>query len=614
VSPSDRPADPAPPARDVARAAPVVRARRRLGRLAGAAVVVAVTTTAWATVAWDADPTVRLARTVAPPRSTITAAVTSEQLAATLVVRATFGYDGAEDVSVAASPQTPELVATALPRRGAALAEGDVAMTVNGTPVLALEGALPMYRDLALGDAGPDVDQVRAAFGRLGALGAVAPAGSPLGATDLAAYRAVLARAGYTVPELRPDRAVSLLSARHAVLEADDAVARARAELDRATRAAGLDGDAARQFTTAAAELATRERDVRAGTDRDDQRGRLALADLDQRARRLRERLHAAEVGSDEHRDLTDEVAALERQRLAAGLDATERTEALRSDLESIERERLAALQLLSTSRRDAADDLTDRARHLLAATRAVEAARAAEELAVREATSPIPAFGVLVVSGLPRTVVATRLRLGRPIEGPVATLAGARPVVTAELDDRQREPIRPGLAAVFTADLDGREVTTVVEEVRAVGPTAATSAAAGGDAAEDAGGGGDEGSAVPVRQGSGGTGAGGADGARATNQLVAVPADGSLTPPPGGSVAGVARVRTPVTPSAELVVPAAALHLGPDGRDLLRVRSAGRRERQVVVSVLAEVDGRVAVRATSGALAVGDEVVLDAR
>lgn len=48
------------------------------------------------------------------------------------------------------------------------VAQGDVLYEVAGIPVRAIEGAIPMYRDLALGTKGPDVAQLQRALTELG--------------------------------------------------------------------------------------------------------------------------------------------------------------------------------------------------------------------------------------------------------------------------------------------------------------------------------------------------------------------------------------------------------------------------------------------------------------
>lgn len=68
---------------------------------------------------------------------------------------------------------------------GESLASGDVLVAVDGEPVVALATAVPLWRDLAVGDRGPDVDAVQEELVRLGYLGA------PREELDGAAARAV---------------------------------------------------------------------------------------------------------------------------------------------------------------------------------------------------------------------------------------------------------------------------------------------------------------------------------------------------------------------------------------------------------------------------------------
>ena len=65
---------------------------------------------------------------------------------------------------------------------------------VTGRPVIALAGRLPAYRDLAVGDTGPDVVQLKSALAGLGF-----DAGDPDDATrsDAAAVAALYDRLGY---------------------------------------------------------------------------------------------------------------------------------------------------------------------------------------------------------------------------------------------------------------------------------------------------------------------------------------------------------------------------------------------------------------------------------
>jgi hypothetical protein len=70
--------------------------------------------------------------------------------------------------AVAVSRDAPKgIVSAVLVQRSQSVAEGDIIGTVQGSPVIALEGSLPAYRDLEPGATGPDVDQLHAALLRL---------------------------------------------------------------------------------------------------------------------------------------------------------------------------------------------------------------------------------------------------------------------------------------------------------------------------------------------------------------------------------------------------------------------------------------------------------------
>ncbi len=51
---------------------------------------------------------------------------------------------------------------------GKPIAEGEVVGSIEGTAVVALQGEIPSYRDLRIGDSGPDVEQLFTALRRLG--------------------------------------------------------------------------------------------------------------------------------------------------------------------------------------------------------------------------------------------------------------------------------------------------------------------------------------------------------------------------------------------------------------------------------------------------------------
>ena len=86
-----------------------------------------------------------------------------EQLACDVVVRGTVRYGAPQAVSLPKSSLKPgSSLLTSAPVRGAVVTEGTAAFVVSGRPVLVLQGAQPAYRDLGIGDSGPDVQQLAA--------------------------------------------------------------------------------------------------------------------------------------------------------------------------------------------------------------------------------------------------------------------------------------------------------------------------------------------------------------------------------------------------------------------------------------------------------------------
>lgn len=96
----------------------------------------------------------------------VTAPVERRVLEAVQVARGTV-FAPAQATVVAGAPAGGELavVVTALPvPLGAEVGPGAVAVELNGRPVLALPGEIPVYRDLRPGDVGPDVAAVQSSL------------------------------------------------------------------------------------------------------------------------------------------------------------------------------------------------------------------------------------------------------------------------------------------------------------------------------------------------------------------------------------------------------------------------------------------------------------------
>ena len=133
-----------------------------------------------AVVGWAAARQIRspaqVAADTAPPRAAaITVPVRRRSLSTQVIVRGTVRYGAPQPVVLAtsgvkgaATKQTSSDIVTQPPVKGAKLKKGDVVMTVDGRPVFALPGVVPMHRDLAPGDDGPDVGQLEQALAREG--------------------------------------------------------------------------------------------------------------------------------------------------------------------------------------------------------------------------------------------------------------------------------------------------------------------------------------------------------------------------------------------------------------------------------------------------------------
>jgi hypothetical protein len=143
-----------------------------------------------------------LGRQYAPaPPTELTASVVFRRLAETLPVQGTVTAEAGYQVNfgpVNVAGAQP-IVTQQPPGPGTRVANGSLLAQVAGRPVFAMLGTTPMYRDLAVGDRGPDVAQLQADLAALGfpsydALGV-------FGSDTLRAARAFYGYKGYSLPE-----------------------------------------------------------------------------------------------------------------------------------------------------------------------------------------------------------------------------------------------------------------------------------------------------------------------------------------------------------------------------------------------------------------------------
>lgn len=131
--------------------------------------VVAAAVIGWVAGSRIKSPAQVAAETEPPEASLITVQVVRMVIANDVVTRGTVRFDEPEAVM---TPQlaVPELapVVTWVPVVGDELDEGSLLFELAGRPTFALQGDLPLFRTVRLGDRGEDISQLQTALARLG--------------------------------------------------------------------------------------------------------------------------------------------------------------------------------------------------------------------------------------------------------------------------------------------------------------------------------------------------------------------------------------------------------------------------------------------------------------
>jgi peptidoglycan hydrolase-like protein with peptidoglycan-binding domain len=101
------------------------------------------------------------------PAGPVTARVEFRRLTSSVILRGDGRYADPAAVPLRVDAPVPVVTRTPIPV-GGTVDPGDVLVEVTGRPVIALPGRLPAYRDLVVGDSGPDVVQLKQALDGLG--------------------------------------------------------------------------------------------------------------------------------------------------------------------------------------------------------------------------------------------------------------------------------------------------------------------------------------------------------------------------------------------------------------------------------------------------------------
>lgn len=142
------------------------------------------------------SPAQKAAKAEAPPAGTVTATVASGNLQQTVSATATIGRTSQESVTLNAALASGVVTRNPL-AAGARITAGTSILEISGRPLLAMPGAFPFYRDLTVGDHGPDVKQLQAG---LAAAGFQVSVDGTFGAATTRAVQAMYNRSGYSIP------------------------------------------------------------------------------------------------------------------------------------------------------------------------------------------------------------------------------------------------------------------------------------------------------------------------------------------------------------------------------------------------------------------------------
>ncbi|MFI8102212.1 peptidoglycan-binding protein [Streptomyces sp. NPDC086023] len=428
------------------------------------------------------SPAQLAAETGPPAQGVLTAEVERRVLAETVVMRGTV----VAGQSVPVAPQGEgRPVVTRLPfAAGAPVTAGRVVAEVSGRPVVALRGALPVYRDLRPGATGDDVAQLQDALRELGHATGRDPRGhfGPGTKTALAAlYRAL----GYPPLPAAPDGADRVRTARTAVREATWALEDAEAAAAAAKRGAavppgGTDG------VQAPSPTAARLGAVRPGRGVPETGGRATGEPYPGRAlagTALSPAAAAAVIGGTEGAACPGAGRPDGPGPSAPGAHPAPHGVPGREEVPAAAPGELAAAPTPGPKPGAGPPVSTLPGRELARARVALAEARA--ELAAAEAADGpmLPAAEVVFLRAFPARVSGVGATVGSPVTGTLLTLTSGELLVEAYLRDDKHRLLRPGLPVRVSSELTGAEVpgkVTLVAAERSTGTPPDAQAPAG--------------------------------------------------------------------------------------------------------------------------------------
>lgn len=168
----------------------------RLVALIAALAVIAVFVGGWWAASIFQSPAQREAAAGAPAPAPVTAEVSLGSLSRVVTAQGSTQRAARQTISIPSSDQVG-VVTNQVKQVGEVVQSGSVVSEINGRPLIAIQGAFPFYRDLRLGDIGPDVRQLQQGL-RSAGLGGTAD--GVFGSTTQTAVTSLYKTAGYAVP------------------------------------------------------------------------------------------------------------------------------------------------------------------------------------------------------------------------------------------------------------------------------------------------------------------------------------------------------------------------------------------------------------------------------
>ncbi|MFG3491773.1 peptidoglycan-binding protein [Streptomyces sp. NPDC047972] len=357
-----------------------------------------------------------------PAPSVITAPVEYRTLASSVILRGTVVAGQSVEITPGGTAEGGSPTVSKLPlKAGDPVRAGRLLVEISGRPVIALQGTVPLYRDLKPGAQGSDVGRLQDALQRLGHSTSPDNRGR-FGEATKAAVTALYTSLGYEPVEVGG-------------AEGSATVTAADAQVTAAERAVDDAEDALRTAEPAeAAEAADRAADA---------------AEADSRSGSGARGAPGAGGDSDSH---------------AAPGDAGTGDAPADSGQDSA---RTAGSTAGSTTARDGGGRDLSGLRKAVARSRE-DLATAREGLAAaRAASGPmVPSGEVAFLESFPARVQDLPVRLGAKAQGAVMTVAAGPLVVHGYVPDHQKGLIRAGQQAEILSEVDGADATASVRSV----------------------------------------------------------------------------------------------------------------------------------------------------